>query len=262
MFESIKDLSKCRILISNDDGIHAPGLKVMEEIARSLSDDVWVVAPETEQSGAAHSLTLAHPLRVRKEADKKFAVDGTPSDCVLVACEKIMEDGIKPDIIISGINKGANLGDDVTYSGTIAAAMEGTLQNIPSIALSLVCKHGAVPQWHITKAFAEDVIRKVFAIGWKKDVLLNINFPDKENIEEVKGIKLVSQGKRIMDGVISESMDPRHRPYIWIGGERINDYSRKDTDIVAIEEGFITITPLSMDLTHKETLERMQEIML
>ncbi|MCP4395101.1 MAG: 5'/3'-nucleotidase SurE [Alphaproteobacteria bacterium] len=260
MFAPIEDVSKCRILVANDDGIHGPGLAVMEEIVSSLSDDVWIVAPETEQSGAAHSLTLTRPLRVREIAEKKFAVDGTPADCVLVACNKLMKDGKKPDIVLSGVNKGANLGDDVTYSGTIAAAMEGTLLDIHSVALSLVCARGAIAQWDVVRKHGADVIKSIMSVGWNKNVLVNVNFPDVENPDDVSGIEVVSQGKRMMDGVIDERVDPRHRPYIWICGTRVNDYSRQDTDISAIARKAITVTPLCMDLTHAKTLERMQGV--
>src|ERR1700742_2721800 len=156
-----------RILVTNDDGIHAPGLISSEKIARGLSDDVWVVAPESEQSGASHSLTLTAPLRLRKAADRRFAVSGTPTDCVLMSCLNVMKDR-PPELILSGVNWGANLADDVTYSGTIAGAMEGTALGIPSIALSLAYgyEQEADARWHTAEKHGPDVVRRLLDIGW------------------------------------------------------------------------------------------------
>src|ERR1700733_11656030 len=164
-----------RILVTNDDGIHAPGLAVAEEIARALSDDVWVVAPETEQSGASHSLTLALPLRLRQIDSRHFAVSGTPTDCVMMGIAEMMADA-RPTLILSGVNRGANMADDVTYSGTIAGAMEGCALGIPSVALSL--EHDGDPQWDCARVHGPTVLRRLVDIGWPEGVLININFPN------------------------------------------------------------------------------------
>src|SRR5437773_5276184 len=166
-----------RILVTNDDGINAPGLKVLEKIARQLSRDVWVVAPEVEQSGAAHSLTLRRPLQIRRVSPRRFAVDGTPTDCVLLAVNRLVE-GRRPDLVLSGVNRGSNLGEDVTYSGTIAAAMEGTLLNLPSIALSQTYQDRDTVSWDTALRHGTALIRRLCAIGWPQDVLINVNFPN------------------------------------------------------------------------------------
>jgi 5'-nucleotidase len=182
-----------RILVTNDDGINADGLKILERIARTISDDVWVVAPETEQSGAGHSLTLHLPVRVRKIATKRFAVSGTPTDCVLLALKQILPQRKKTanlpvDLILSGVNRGSNVGDDVTYSGTIAAAMEGTVLNVPSIALSLHCDEPEKLHWQTAEKLAPALIQKLRAIGWANNTLININFPNC-SVANVQGIK-------------------------------------------------------------------------
>src|SRR3984885_1041043 len=183
-----------RILVTNDDGIHAPGLAVAEEIARALSDDVWVVAPETEQSGASHSLTLALPLRLRQIDSRHFAVSGTPTDCVMMAIAELMADA-QPTLVLSGVNRGANLADDVTYSGTIAGAMEGTALGVPSIALSQAFTGGRDVDWSSAKMHGPRVIEKLISIGWPADVLMNVNFPD-GSADAVRGVEVTEQGKR------------------------------------------------------------------
>ncbi|MEJ0044164.1 MAG: 5'/3'-nucleotidase SurE [Rhizomicrobium sp.] len=183
-----------RILVTNDDGIHAPGLVAAENIARALCDDVWVVAPETEQSGASHSLTLTMPLRLREIEKRRFAVSGTPTDCVMMAIAHVMTDKA-PDLVLSGVNRGSNMADDVTYSGTIAGAMEGCALGIASIAMSqsygLI--EGAQIRWDCGEIQGPPLIRKLVEIGWPDDVLMNINFPDAAP-GEVKGIDICSQG--------------------------------------------------------------------
>src|SRR5271154_3267252 len=185
-----------RILVTNDDGIHAPGLAVAERIARALSDDVWIVAPETEQSGASHSLTLSMPLRLRQVEAQRFAVTGTPTDCVMMAVAEVMKNA-RPDLVLSGVNRGSNLADDVTYSGTIAGAMEGCAIGIPSIALSQAYgfeERRDVP-WACAETHGPVVIRKLIAAGWPQDVLINLNFPDRQPAE-VEGVEVTEQGKR------------------------------------------------------------------
>lgn len=258
MFKAIPDLSQARILVSNDDGISAPGIKVLEKIARSLSKDVWVVAPETEQSAVAHSLTIRRPLRVRKLGRRRFAVDGTPTDSVLLAVNAVMK-GKKPDLVLSGINRGGNLGEDVTYSGTVAAAMEGTLLGIPAIALSQQIDPSQPIKWNTAEAYAAEVIRRVTAVGWRKNVLMNVNFPDVAP-DAVQGIEVTRQGKRKIGDQISERLDPRGDPYIWVGAQRLEDRSEPGTDLNAIHQGFVTITPLCVDFTDRSSMDELKKV--
>lgn len=257
MFKPIPDLSKARILVSNDDGIHGPGLEVLERVARSLSDDVWVAVPETEQSGAGHSLTLHHPLRIREAGERRFAIAGTPTDSVLLAVNHILDDR-KPDLVLSGINRGANLGEDVHYSGTVAAAMEGTLLGFPSIALSQVFSSPHPVKWQTAERYAADIIAKLMTQEWPRNVLMNVNFPDAEP-DAVTAVEMTRQGKRkIGDGLV-ERHDPRGRPYIWIGPQRSGGDAPEGTDIEAVGRRAISITPLNVDLTDMATLQRLKD---
>lgn len=258
MYKPITDLSKARILISNDDGVDAHGLRLLEKIARTLTKDVWVVAPESEQSGAGHSLTLHRPLRIRQVARRRYAIDGTPTDCVLLAVNKILK-GHKPDLVLSGINRGANLGEDVHYSGTVAAAMEGTLLGVPSIALSQLFKSPQAVKWGTVEHFAADVIRRIVSSEWPQHVLMNVNFPDVPP-SEVEGIEVVRQGRRKIGDQLDERIDPRGRPYIWIGGQRNEDRNAHGTDLEAIYRGVVTVTPLCVDLTDLRTMEALEKV--
>ena len=243
-----------RVLVTNDDGINAPGLAALTRIAKKISNDVWVAAPEEEQSGSAHSLSLANPIRIRKVGSRKFGVKGTPSDCVLMAVRHVLKDK-QPDLVLSGINRGQNVADDVTYSGTIAAAMEGTQLGIPSIALSQAFGFGEsrLVKWSTAEHFAPGIIRKLIAAGWPKDVLINVNFPDVLP-GSVKGVEVTSQGKRDQSLVtVEEHIDARANPYYWLGFERIPSNPPKGTDLRAIYDGFISVSPLHMNLTHKQT---------
>lgn len=246
------DLSWARILVSNDDGINAPGLKVLERIAKSLSDDVWVVAPESEQSASGHSLTLTLPLRVRRISRRRFAVNGTPTDSVLLGVQHIVT-GRRPDLVLSGVNAGGNLGEDITYSGTVAAAMEGALMGIPSIALSQVRVYGENVRWAAAEHHAADVVRRLVALGWPRNVLMNVNFPDVAP-EDVSGIKITVQGRRKIGDAVTTGRDPRGYDYVWIGTERDEDPSFEGSDLKAVNEGRISITPLCLDLTHKASM--------
>jgi 5'-nucleotidase len=250
------DLAKARILVTNDDGINAPGLKVLENVARSLTRDVWVVAPEVEQSGAAHSLTLRRPLQVRRLSSRRFAVDGTPTDCVLLAVNHLIPKR-RPDLVLSGVNRGANLGEDVTYSGTIAAAMEATLLDIPSIALSQL-RTGINIHWHTAEHFAADVIRKLTSVEWPKGVLMNVNFPN-VSAEEVTGVQVVRQGRRAAGIEIVPIKDPLGRPYLWIGDFLSDDARNRGTDLAATRAGAISVTPLHLDLTHGAALAKLKK---
>lgn len=246
-----------RILITNDDGVNAPGLRVLERIAKTLSDDVWVVAPETNQSGASHSLTLQRPLRVRSYGldDNWYAVDGTPTDCVLLAVRSIIED--KPvDLVLSGVNWGANLAEDVTYSGTVAAAMEATLFNIKAIALSQVFRGKSAIQWETAERYAPDIIRKLYPTDWADDLLINVNFPDCAP-DEVAGHDVTFQGRREGLGEpLEERLDPRGHPYIWIGLQSFGKAFAPGSDLQAIVDRKISITPVHLDLTHQDSLEK------
>jgi 5'/3'-nucleotidase len=236
-----------RILITNDDGVHAPGLKVLERIARSLADEVTVVAPETDQSGVAHSLSLSDPLRLRKITDRQYAVKGTPTDCVIMGVRKLMIDS-PPDLILSGVNKGQNVAEDVTYSGTIAGAMEGTLLGVPSIALSQ-CYSPAGTPWDCAEVHAPGLIEKIFARGLPPGVLANINFPACAP-SAVEGVSLTRQGRREQELMkIEARFDGRGNPYYWIAFERPRFTAGEGTDLEAVAQNRISVTPLRLDLT-------------
>lgn len=241
-----------RILCSNDDGIHAAGLTALEDIARALTDDVWTVAPEVDQSGMSRSITLTRPLRVRKVADQRFAVDGTPTDCVQLGVTQLMPDK-KPDLILSGVNNGHNLAEDVTFSGTVAVALQGMNLGIPSIALSQSRSDRHAPLWETAETHAPDLIRKLLDQGWPSDVVININFPDIAPAE-VKGVEITQQGRREnVELYAEERTDLRQRRYYWFGFSGKPEMPPEGTDLRAVKEGKISITPLHIDLTHPDT---------
>ncbi len=246
------DLSRARVLISNDDGIHASGLRVLERVVRQLAKEVWVVAPEHEQSAASHSLTLRRPLRIRKLSGRRYAVDGTPTDSVLLAVREIMKDR-PPDLVLSGINRGGNLGEDVTYSGTIAAAMEGALLGIPAIALSQLSENGHPVKWGTPEHHLADVLERLTSAPWPAGILMNVNFPD-VSARATRGVEITRQGRRKIGGTLVQGRDPRGEPYYWIGSQRTGDRARPGTDLGAVSQGAISITPLTLDLTHRPTL--------
>ena len=243
-----------RILVTNDDGIHAEGLKAAESIARRLSDDVWVVAPQEEHSGASRSLSLTMPIRLEQAGPQRYAVRGTPADCVIMALCHIMPH--RPDIIISGVNRGQNLADDVTYSGTIAAAMEGAVLGIPSFALSQcygIEDLQGVP-FEVAQTHGAEVIRRVLDADCPGCRLYNINFPDCRP-EQVRGIAVTEQGKRDINQLIVERrVDLRRRDYYWLGFRREAGNPPEGTDLHAIVSRLISVTPLHMNLTRRETL--------
>ena len=251
-----------RILVTNDDGIHAEGLDVCEKIARTISDDVWVIAPEYDQSGVAHSLSLNDPLRLRQVAERRFAVRGTPTDCVIMAVRHVL-DGKELDLVLSGVNRGRNAGEDVIYSGTIAGAMEGAVLGIPSLALSQAYKSrsGQPPHWETSLRFAPDIIRRVLAEGMPRDVLLNVNFPDCPP-GEVKAIAVTAQGRRRQERLhIDKRLDGRGNPYYWIAYVRQNAAKSADgSDLAALDERCIAVTPLKLDLTDEPYLTRLAEL--
>lgn len=247
-----------RILVSNDDGVRSEGISALEEIARSMSDDVWVVAPEEEQSGAGHSLSLHTPIRMRQIDARHFAVRGTPTDCVLMAVLQIIE-GKKPDLVLSGINHGMNLAEDVTYSGTIAAAMEGALLEIPSIALSTMVRRGEPIEWGAAKHYAKKIVPKLVKAGWPTGDLININFPGLPE-DQVRGVKFCPQGRRKIGEKLIRREDPKGEAYFWIGGPGTEPYDDlPGADYKQCLDGYVTITPLNLDLTDYRTLETLRE---
>ena len=251
-----------RILVTNDDGIHSPGLDTCEEIARKLSDDVWVVAPEHDQSGVAHSLSLNDPLRLRQIDERKYAVRGTPTDCVIMGARHVVE-GKQIDLVLSGVNRGRNVGEDVIYSGTVAGAMEGAVLGIPSIALSQSYKSrsGQPPFWETALHFAPDIIRRVLAGGVREGVLINVNFPDCRP-EEVKGIAITPLGRRRQERLhIDKRVDGRGNPYYWVAFARRQRPTPSDgTDLSAIANKCIAVTPLRLDLTDEPFMTRLAQV--
>ena len=244
-----------RILLTNDDGINAPGLVVLEEIARQLSDDIWVCAPSEEQSGAGHSLTLNRPVRLNQHGERRFSVTGTPTDAVTMALKRLMPNA--PDLILSGVNRGANLGDDVTYSGTVAAAIEGALAGVRSIALSQVYDHatrGEADLFDAARHWGAKVLQPLIDVPFAPRSLININFPPIP-AGSVGGIKVARQGFHdYARGSVLESTDPRGNPYYWFGLYGIEHTPGHKSDLEAIGDGFISVTPLQLDLTHEAFL--------
>lgn len=252
-------LSNSRILITNDDGIYAPGLEVLERIARVLSEDVWICAPEQEQSGSSHSLSLHMPVRLRKLGEKRFTVSGTPTDCVLLALQEaipVKEQPVK--LILSGVNRGSNAADDVTYSGTVAAAMEGTILHVPSIALSQLFEDDSEPYWQTAELHAPGLIKKLASAGWPRNTLINLNFPHCPP-DQVKGIRVCPQGKRKVSVALTPRRDVKGRPYYWIGGERDNTADRPGVDVELLHAGYITVTPLGLDMTDYPTMDHIRD---
>jgi 5'-nucleotidase len=245
-----------RILLTNDDGVHARGLALLEQVAQTLSDDVWIVAPADEQSGAGHSLTLTQPVRLRRHGERKFSVTGTPTDAVMLALAHVMKDE-RPDVIISGINRGANLAEDVTYSGTVSAAMEGSLAGVRSIALSQAYSRegmGDTVPFAAAEAWAARVLAPLIERHEDPAVLINVNFPALAP-EEVKGIKVCRQGLRDYGRLrIIQRQDPRGYDYFWFGLGPIVHTPGHMTDLEAIADGFVSVSPLHMDLTHDSSI--------
>ena len=247
-----------RILITNDDGIHAPGLGILERVAASLGSDVTVVAPEADQSGVGHSLSLNDPLRLREVSPGRYAVKGTPTDCVILGVRTILAER-RPDLVLSGINRGQNVAEDVTYSGTVAGAMEGTLMGIASVALSQAYGPGSGRRdlhWDCAERHAATVIRRALDAGIPRDILVNVNFPDCP-ADEVAGVAVTCQGKRDTNLMqVHEREDGRGNPYFWIGFARGNFTPVEGSDLDALRHRRISVTPLRLDLTDHETRER------
>jgi 5'-nucleotidase len=258
-----------RVLVTNDDGIDAPGIAILEAVARELSDDVWVIAPAEEQSGAGHSLTLTAPLRVRKIEERRFAVQGTPTDCVVMAMTTLVE-GKRPDLVLSGVNRGGNLAEDVTYSGTVSAAMEAALFGVKAIALSQATIKPGSGGWDHRASKGEDffaaarvhakpVIQSLLTVAWGERVLINVNFPPVA-AAEVAGVRVTEQGFREMSGMgVEERLDPRGFRYYWYGMPREVGAPGHETDLKAMREAHISVTPLHLDLTHYATMDSLRQ---
>ena len=239
-----------RILLTNDDGIHSEGLVTLEKALADLGE-VYVVAPAAEMSGASHSMTLGRPLRIRQIDDRHWTVDGTPTDCVTLALHKILPADELPHLCVSGINHGGNLGDDATYSGTVAGALEATILSVPGLAVSLVARE----QFDFTEAarFAVLAARKILTEGLPEGTLLNMNVP----LGEIKGVRVTRQGVKNARPVITEHIDPRGKPYFWIGEQYFRSAAEDGTDYRAIEDGFVSITPLRSDMTDHAVLSQL-----
>jgi 5'-nucleotidase len=258
MADRLRETGKRRILISNDDGVEAPGIKILEQIARQLSDDVWVVAPEVEQSGASHSLTTRRPLRLTELSPRRYAVDGTPTDCIVLAVKRLLRDD-PPDLVLSGINGGSNVGEDLTYSGTVAAAMEATLLGIPAIALSQDFADGEPIPWHAGERLGPDVIRRLLGQPWPASTLINVNFPAAAP-NGAASVAITKQGKRAIADNLTEGRDPRGRPYYWIGPVRETGDAEPGTDVAALIDSKVSVTPINMDLTNVALLDTLRRL--
>jgi len=240
------------ILITNDDGVLAEGLLVLRRELEPLGR-VWVVAPEREQSAASHALTLHRPLRLRRLEERVFTVDGTPTDCVLLACRGVPElIDAQIDLVVSGINHGANLGDDVSYSGTVAAAIEGQMMGRSSIAVSQVdWRPGG---FELAGRISRFLVEKLIARGAPEGTLLNVNVPDCPDAE-IKGYRITKLGKRTYGDRIVPKTDPRGRPYYWIGGDEPGWEAQPGSDFEAVDEGFVSVTPIHLDLTNYRAMD-------
>ncbi len=243
------------ILVSNDDGVHSEGIVVLADVLRELGE-VVVVAPDRERSAVSHSLTLHRPLRVEELGPGRYAVDGTPTDCVNLAVNGIVTR--RPALVVSGINKGANLGDDVTYSGTVSAALEGTLLGIPALAISLLGRDRYC--FEVAARFAARLARWVIERGLPPDTLLNVNVPAPADGQPVRGFALTRMGRRRYGDAIVEKVDPRGKKYYWIGGDELEFEDVEGTDFHAVHEGLISVTPIHLDLTNYKSFEALRAL--
>lgn len=242
-----------KILVTNDDGIHAPGIIALASALAAIGE-VAVVAPDRERSAASHALTLHHPLRAEQVAPGRFAVDGTPTDCVNLGIHSLID--FHPDLVVSGINRGANIGDDVTYSGTVAAATEATLMGIPAFAVSLVTLDAAA-DYSGAAAYAARLAKELIRNGLPRDTFLNVNVPAVDP-QLLKSPLITVQGKRRYEGTIVDNVDPRGRNYYWIGTADLDFHDLDGTDYAAIKRGHISITPLHLDMTNHTALSALQ----
>jgi len=244
------------ILVTNDDGIHSEGLVSLEKSLAGLGD-VWTVAPATEQNAMGRAITLHRPLKINKLSSNRFAVDGTPSDCVNIAANGILPE--RPALVVSGINKGPNLADDISYSGTVAAAFEATIMGIPAVAVSLACRDN----FHFDPAarFTARLAQQILEFGLARDTLLNVNVPDTQG-KEISSYKITHQGKSIYAGSVTEAANPRKQEYYWIGGEEVGFHEIDGSDSFAVARGCISITPITTDLTRYKELDALKKFKL
>jgi 5'-nucleotidase len=249
-----------RILLTNDDGVHAEGLAALEKIAAGLSDDIWVCAPEYEQSGASRALTLAEPLRVRRIGPRRFAVSGTPTDCVMMAISELIE-GPRPDLVLSGVNRGANMGEDVTMSGTVAGAIEAMAMGVPGVALSQAWGPDEEKFFAPAEAFAPGIVRRLVDVGWPREVVINVNFPALPP-DQIKAVEVTRQGFRDVHVRHAEKRtDLRGRDYYWMGFRQERSQPPDGVDLRAVYEGRISVTPLHIDLTHMPTVHQLKSVL-
>ena len=245
------DATSKRVLIVNDDGIDAPGLVLLEKLVRRFTDDVWVVAPDEERSGAGHSVSISHPIRVRQRDERHFAVKGTPTDCALLGVHEFLGDRA-PDILLSGINAGPNLAEDVSYSGTCSAAMEGAMLGIPSVALSQVLAYQQPIHWDTSEAVLPAILERLLATPWRAGSFVNVNVPDVAP-EAVTGVRLTHQGRRPPGSFKPvRRVDERYVPYYWIKIGHMQGGFDEGSDLAAIRDGAVSVTPLQLDMTDRE----------
>ena len=249
-----------RILLTNDDGIHAEGLTALERIAAKLSDDVWICAPDAERSGAGRALTLSDPIRVRQLGARRFSTSGTPTDCVMLGIRELVE-GAVPDLVLSGVNRGANLAEDVTMSGTVAGAIEAMALGVPGIALSQMGFYEGNLGYDAAEAFAPGIIRRLMEVGWPDDVVMNLNFPGRPPAD-VTEVEVTRQGFRDSHIRTAEKRtDLRGREYYWVGFRQERSQPAPGTDLRALYDGKISVTPLHIDLTHAESVHKLRGVL-
>ena len=246
------DLANARVLLTNDDGIEAPGIALLEKLVAPLVRELWVIAPRYEQSATSHALTIQTPLRIHHFDERRKAVNGTPTDAALLALRHVMKQ--PPDLVLSGVNRGGNIGGDVLYSGTVGAAMEAALLGVPAIAFSQNRMPRHEVRWQTAEAHLVPVLQQILTREWPTDVIVNVNFPDVEP-DEVAGVQLVPQGRRKPGGHLVDGTDPRGDAYVWVSTEKEQAYTTPGTDEDLIERGWITVTPLGVDLTDRATME-------
>ena len=242
------------ILLSNDDGVTSGGLSALADALSHLGE-VYTVAPDRDQSASSHSLTLTRPLRMEEISERKFSVDGTPTDCINLAVNGILKDR-KPDLVVSGINTAANMGDDITYSGTVSATMEATLLKIPSVAVSMNAKKDFV--FSTGAHYARLVAELVLQTGLPEYTLLNVNVPNLP-LGGVRGIRVTCQGKRVYKTPIVENIDPRGKKYYWIGGDKLGSVPIENSDIASVEDGYVSVTPIKLDMTDYGYMEELEK---
>lgn len=237
-----------RILIVNDDGIDEPGIKLLEEVALQFSDDVWVVAPDGDRSGAGHSLSVKDPIRVVQRDERHFAIKGSPTDCALLGVYELLGDR-RPDLLLSGINRGPNLAEDITYSGTASAAMEGAMLGIPSIALSQIIRYNSPIHWETARHYAPIVIRQLLDLEWHQGLFVNVNFPDCP-LDQASGIRATTQGQRPAGSFKPvRRVDERHVPYYWIKIAFPEGGHADGNDLQAALDRTVSVTPLRIEMT-------------